>query len=121
MKFANHNRKTKGILVWMKPRMDKIWTVWNGDQLENYVRYCKFKCLYKTVTTTNMSKVREKTVACSKSRHRLIHTQRDTSKVAILSFSTFLFKIVYITLRGFPSGADGKEPTCQCRKCKRLE
>ena len=101
--------------------MDRIWAVWNGDHIENYARYCKFKCLYKIVTTTNMSDVREKTVACSKSRHRLIHTQRDTSKVAILSFYTFLFKIVYITSRGFPGGGDGKEPACQCRKYKRLE
>ena len=23
------------------------------------------------------------------------------------------------TLRGFPGGASGKEPTCQCRRCKR--
>ena len=25
------------------------------------------------------------------------------------------------TLRGFPGGASGKEPTCQCRRCKRPE
>ena len=23
------------------------------------------------------------------------------------------------TLRGFPGGASGKEPACQCRRCKR--
>ena len=27
--------------------------------------------------------------------------------------------ILYVVVRIFPGGASGKEPTCQCRRCKR--
>ena len=40
------------------------------------------------------------------------------SRAGWISHSFYLTKLPL--LRGFPGGTSGKEPSCQCRKCKRL-
>ena len=36
------------------------------------------------------------------------------------TFCTILYKLQVYNILGFPGGSSGKEPACQCRRCKRL-
>ena len=38
--------------------------------------------------------------------------------VCMYSFCLYIY--IYVYILGFPGGASGKEPACQCRRCKRL-
>ena len=37
----------------------------------------------------------------------------------LFSFPTYFFFTSFYHFEGFPGGPSGKEPTCQCRRCKR--
>ena len=43
---------------------------------------------------------------------------KDKNLVAELSINNMRY-IHLLRISGFPGGASGKEPTCQCRRCKR--
>ena len=55
---------------------------------------------------------------CLLLKHPPSHLSSPSSKISVVSSITSICPSV-CHIRGFPSGASGKETTCQCRKCKR--